>query len=81
MKTKTKEAADKARAEARAEEMARMATDAIADKHNILLYNECLNRYINSMRKSLSESDSFYSQMAFQQIHDDAKRSALTQVR
>lgn len=81
MKNKTEEAAAKARAEARAEELERAVAEANADRKNIILYNECLNRYTNSMRKSLKEVESFYNQLDLQRIHDDAKRNVLEQVR
>lgn len=81
MKNKTEEAAAKARAEARTEELERAVADVKTDRKNIKLYNECLNRYTNSMQKSLKEVESFYDQLDLQRIHDDAKSNVLEQVR
>lgn len=80
MKNKTKEAADKARAEARAEEMERKVKAAEADKHNIILYNECLNQYDNSMQRSLHRIETYCNQSELQQLHDDAKNATLLRV-
>lgn len=81
LKNKTEEAAAIARAEARAEEMERMVKAANADKHNILLYNECLNAYANSMRiQSLNDIETYCTQSNLQQLHNDAKSSSLSKV-
>lgn len=80
LKNKTAEAAAIARAEAKAEEMERMVKAANADKHNILLYNECLNAYVNSMRKSLNNIKIYCNQSDLQQLHNNAKSSTLAMV-
>lgn len=80
MKAKTEAAAALARAEARVEEMERIAKAANADARNISLYNECLNRYINSMQTSMNGTGSYFDQAQIQQIHDAAKKTSLSQV-
>lgn len=80
LQTKTKEAAEKARAEAKAEEMERLLKVAKADKHNIVLYNECLNRYTNSMQKSLNDMGSHCDQSTLYELHESAKSAARSSV-
>lgn len=80
MKAKTQAAAAQARSEAKAAEMERIAQAARADRHNITLYNDCLNRYVNVMRKRLNEVETFYGQPELQQIHETAKNASLSEV-
>lgn len=80
LKAKTEAAAAQARAEAKAAEMERVAKAANADRHNITLYNECLNRYINQMRKLLNEMETYFNQSELQQIHNEAKSTSMSQV-
>lgn len=74
------EAAAKARAEAKAEEMERMVKAAKADKHNIILFNECLNSYTNTMRQSMNSIETYFDQSNIQQLHNDAKSLSLSMV-
>lgn len=78
LKHQTEEAAARARAEAKAEEMERMVKAVDADKRNIQLYNECLKSYFSSMQTSLNKLKTLSTTM--QQLHDDAKSSSLTMV-
>lgn len=80
MKAKTEAAAAQAKAEARAAEMERLAEEAKCDRHNISLYTECLNRYINSMRRSIGEVTTFHNQAELQRIHSGAKSASLSEV-
>lgn len=80
MKANTEAAAAQARAEARIDEMERIAKAVKADTHNISLYNECLNRYITSMQTSVSGANSYLDQSTLQQFHDIAMSTSLSQV-
>lgn len=80
MQKKTAEAAAKAIEDAKAEEMRKAVIEAKADVKNMHLYNDCLDRYLNSMRRSLNESDTFYSKSHLEEIHENLKEKSLLKV-
>lgn len=80
MQKKTAEAAAQAREDAKADEMRKAVIEAQADIKNMQLYNDCLDRYVNSMRRSLTESETFYSKSHLDEIHENAKEKFLSKV-
>lgn len=78
MQRKSAEAAAKAIEEAKAEAMRKAADEAKADVKNMHLYYDCLDRYMNSMRRSLNDSDTFYSKSHLEEIHQSAKEKSLS---
>lgn len=80
LKNKTKEAAKRAIDEAKAQQIQKALDEARIDTKNLELYNNCLNRYMNSMCKTLIENDSFYSKSVLNEIHENTKRNWLSMV-
>lgn len=80
MQKKSAEAAAKAIEDAKAEEMRKAVIEAQADVKNMQLYNDCLDRYVNSMRRSLNDSDTFYGKSHLEEIHENAKRNSVSKV-
>lgn len=80
LKNKSEEAAKRAIEEAKAQQLQRALDEARIDTKNLELYNNCLNKYTNSMRKTLIENDSFYSKSDLNEIHENTKRNWLSMV-
>lgn len=80
MKNEAADAAARAKAEAKAEELQRVASEARANANNLQLYNDYLNRYINSMRQFLMQSADPYSKSVLDQQHENWKESYMSKV-
>ncbi|XP_031637541.1 atlastin-like [Contarinia nasturtii] len=50
--------------------------DAIAETNNLILYNDCLNLYIDSMRDRLNEIDPYFNQTELSDIHRKTKNES-----
>lgn len=80
LNNKTEEDAKIAIELAKAQQIQRALDEARIDTKNLELYNNCLNKYMNSMRKTLIENDSFYSKSDLNEIHEKTKRNWLSTV-
>ena len=54
---------------------------ATAEANNVILQNDCLNLYVDSMQKSLDATQSYYNEFELDDIHQRVKDKAMKQVR
>lgn len=81
MKAKSKEEAERAAERAKTEALEKIVAQRAADLKNIQLQGACLESYKTTMRRFLSQTQTFYSQQQLEQKHDEAKNPALERVR
>lgn len=70
----------KAKAEARAAQLEIARQQIEANSKNTLLYHEYLDQYLSTMRSSMSARETYLEPSELRQIHEEAKRNALSQV-
>lgn len=80
---KNKSEADiaKAKEEAKVASLERANKKAEAVNKNIMILTDSLTLYMNAMRQALIEKQPFYAEAELQQVHDNSKLTAISQVR
>lgn len=53
---------------------------ATAEANNVILQNDCLNLYVDSMQKSLDATQSYYNEFELDELHQRVKEKAIKQV-
>lgn len=53
---------------------------ATAEANNLILQNDCVNFYVDSMQKSLDATHSFLDEFELIELHENAKYKAMKQV-
>lgn len=48
--------------------------------YNLILYNDCLNFYINTMQKTINAAEPYFEEYELMQLHQNAKNEAISQV-
>lgn len=80
MKSKSEGEIAKAKAESLAAELEKQRKTAESINKNNMLYNRCLNEYINLMHGSNLNDTGFIESEKLNKIHENAAQSALKQV-
>lgn len=81
MKNKSEEEIQRAKENARIEELKRRNEEAAAINKNMGLYGDCLNSYMGSMRRATIEKPSSHTPDELKSLHVKAKSESISKVR
>lgn len=53
---------------------------ATAEANNVIIQNDCVNFYVDSMQKALDLTESYLNEVEFNSFHENTKDKAMKQV-